>query len=170
MHYEKVVMGRWKYELFTFEREIYLEYLDLDKMRGFKLIVEKSKDLNWVQNRTQIFERDQLNCNDWQTASVYSVAVWISISIQRWSWFSTKQWIDWQTFRSQYQSSNIQRAARNLCVGEWVDEWRNSLQKGRKYANCILAEGPKCSLAEGIDLIQAWRALGVQGAGDPADA
>ena len=75
MHYEKVVMGRWKYELFTFEREIYLEYLDLDKMRGFKLIVEKSKDLNWVQNRTQIFERDQLNCNDWQTASVYSVAV-----------------------------------------------------------------------------------------------
>ena len=39
MHYAKVVMGRWKYELFNFEREIYLEYLDTDKMVGK---VEKS--------------------------------------------------------------------------------------------------------------------------------
>ena len=39
LHYAKVVMGRWKKEFFIFEREIYLEYLDTDKMGGK---VEKS--------------------------------------------------------------------------------------------------------------------------------
>ena len=34
MHYANVVMGRWKQEFFIFEREMYLEYLDTDKMGG----------------------------------------------------------------------------------------------------------------------------------------
>ena len=39
MHYAEVVMGRWRLEFLIFEREIYLEYLDTDKMGGQ---VEKS--------------------------------------------------------------------------------------------------------------------------------
>ena len=39
MHYGEVAMGSWTQEFSTFEREIYLEYLDTDKMGGK---VEKS--------------------------------------------------------------------------------------------------------------------------------
>ena len=39
MHYAEVVMGKWKQEFFLFEKEIYLEYLDTNKMGGK---VEKS--------------------------------------------------------------------------------------------------------------------------------
>ena len=39
LHYAKVAMGSWKQEFFIFERAIYLEYLDTDKMGGK---VEKS--------------------------------------------------------------------------------------------------------------------------------
>ena len=34
LHYGEVAMGSWKWEFFIFEREIYLEYLDTDKMGG----------------------------------------------------------------------------------------------------------------------------------------
>ena len=34
MHYGEVAMGIWTQDFFIFEREIYLEYLDTDKMRG----------------------------------------------------------------------------------------------------------------------------------------
>ena len=34
LHYGEVAMGSWTWEFFTFERKIYLEYLDTDKMRG----------------------------------------------------------------------------------------------------------------------------------------
>ena len=34
MHYGEVAMGSWKQDFFIFEREIYREYLDTDKMKG----------------------------------------------------------------------------------------------------------------------------------------
>ena len=34
MHYGEVAMGIWTQDYFIFKKEIYLEYLDTDKMRG----------------------------------------------------------------------------------------------------------------------------------------
>ena len=34
LHYGEVAMGIWTQDYFIFKKEIYLEYLDTDKMRG----------------------------------------------------------------------------------------------------------------------------------------
>ena len=62
MHYAEVVMGRWKQELFTFERETYLEYLDTDKMRGkVEQIYLKYFDAAKMRGKVGTLIRDKMN-------------------------------------------------------------------------------------------------------------
>ena len=62
LHYAEVVMGRWKQEFFIFEREIYLEYLDTDKMGGkVEKIYLKYFDAAKMRGKVDTLIRDKMN-------------------------------------------------------------------------------------------------------------
>ena len=62
MHYGEVARGSWKKEFFIFEREIYLEYLDTDKMRGkVEQIYLKYLDAAKMRGKVGTLIRDKMN-------------------------------------------------------------------------------------------------------------
>ena len=62
MHYAEVVMGRWKKEFIIFQREIYLEYLDTDKMGGkVEKIYLKYFDAAKMRGKVGKLIRDKMN-------------------------------------------------------------------------------------------------------------
>ena len=62
LHYAKVPMGSWKQEFFIFERAIYLEYLDKDKMGGKdEKIYLKYFDAAKMRGKVGTLIRDEMN-------------------------------------------------------------------------------------------------------------
>ena len=62
MQYGEVAMGSWKQEFFIFEREIYLEYLDTDKMGGkVEKIYLKYFDTAKMRGKVGTLIRDEMN-------------------------------------------------------------------------------------------------------------